>query len=329
MRIGQNPVKTIQLQAPQPKEVTIVVVNFIPYLSGYYEQSLEVLRLCLESIWNNTNLPFDLMVFDNASCPEVRSYLREQAEKNKIQYLILSDKNMGIPGAWNFTFQAAPGKYIAYADNDIYFHPGWLEEHLRVLETYPNVGMVTGIPLRSPLEFSTSTLEWGHKDPQVTTSQGALQDWDIFWTHAKSLGLSVTRAQRVYRQSEDFKFEYLGVETYLGAGHFQFVSPKEALKSILPLPEQKVMGDERNLDKEIDAHGFLRLCLPKMYVQHMGNLLPENLTMPQTRKQGSRTKPAISPRALFYKILDIYVLKRFFLFVHGQIFHLYFNRPQE
>ncbi|MCK4901517.1 MAG: glycosyltransferase family 2 protein, partial [Anaerolineales bacterium] len=105
MRVGQNPAKSIN-QVPQPQNITVAVITYIPFLSGFYTQSLDVLQICLESLWDSTNMPYDLLVFDNASCPEVRTYLQEAHQQERIQYLVLSDKNVGKGGAWNFIFQA-------------------------------------------------------------------------------------------------------------------------------------------------------------------------------------------------------------------------------
>src|SRR5512139_936818 len=100
MRIGSHPLKKTAKMDP-PKDITVQMVTFIPFLSGYFEQSLDVLRTSLESLWDNTDLPFDLMIFDNGSCAEVREYLLEQQRQHKIQFLFLSDTNVGLPGAWN------------------------------------------------------------------------------------------------------------------------------------------------------------------------------------------------------------------------------------
>lgn len=67
MRIGQNPAKSVKTVA-QPQDVTVAVVSYIPTLGGYYAQSLDVLQACLNSIWENTRRPYDLMVFGNWRC---------------------------------------------------------------------------------------------------------------------------------------------------------------------------------------------------------------------------------------------------------------------
>ena len=135
MRVGQNPAKTVK-EVAKPKRITIAVLNYIPFMSGFFAEMFDVLKLCLGSIWENTDMPYDLLVFDNASCPEVREYLVQKQQEGKIQFLILSDTNLGKGGAWNIMLAAAPGEVIAYTDNDCYFFSGWLSNSLKVLETY-------------------------------------------------------------------------------------------------------------------------------------------------------------------------------------------------
>ena len=80
------------------------------------------------------------MIFDNGSCEEVQDFLLNEFRNHTIQYLILSEKNLGKGGAWNIIFDAAPGEFIAYADSDVYFHENWLDESLKIMQTFPNVG---------------------------------------------------------------------------------------------------------------------------------------------------------------------------------------------
>lgn len=327
MRLGQNPVKVARPPLPLPQEVTVVIVNFIPYLSGYFEHSLEVLQISLESLWANTRVPFDLLVFDNASCVEVREYLLAQHRSGRIQYLVLSEKNVGVPGAWNFAFQAAPGKFIAFADHDVYFYPGWLEAHLQVLRTFPKVGMVTGAPIRPPLEISSSTLAWAEQTPEVVLERGVLQRWEDYRAHVLSLGFSEEEAQRTYAQGEDIRLRYRGVEVFVGAGHFQFVAPKAVLQEVLPLPMQRAMGDERELDRRINAAGYLRLCLPRRYVEHIGNVpSPEILTLAGRQKAQQSTPPRRRLSRWLYTFADFPWVRRVLLSLYHRIFQLYYKR---
>jgi len=285
MRIGQNPAKFIK-SVVQPQQVTVAVVTYIPILSGYYAQSLDVLKVCLNSIWENTVLPYDLMVFDNGSCPEVRNYLSEARDRGQIQYLVLSEKNIGKGGAWNFIFGAAPGEYIAYADSDVYFYPGWLAPQIEILEIFPDTGMVTGMPMWTPSEFSTATVQWSEANPDVQLERGKFLAWEDYWHHARSLGADEVKARAHFDASEDIVVIYDGKRYFVGAAHFQFVARKRALQSVLPIPSQRPMGQVRLLDIALNEHGYLRFSTPEWWVQHMGNTLGAEFT-------SSGTEPAI------------------------------------
>ena len=159
MRKGQNPAKFVK-DVARPERITVALLNYIPFLSGFYAETLDVLKASLESMRKDAGLPFDLMVFDNGSCEEVREYLVNEKEEGRIQYLILSEKNMGKGGAWNVMLTGAPGEIIAYTDSDVLFSPNWLKRSVEILETFPNVGMVTARPFRTPPEFYETTLKW-------------------------------------------------------------------------------------------------------------------------------------------------------------------------
>lgn len=273
MRIGQNPAKSIDHVA-QPQKITVALVTYLPFLEGYYAEGLDILKVCLDSLWLNTDSPFDLLVFDNASCAEVSEYLSQQHRQGRIQYLILSDKNIGKGGAWNFIFGAAPGEYIAYADSDIYFYPGWLSAQMALFEEFPRLGMVTGVPLRVPEEFSTATVEWALAEPAVQVERGPLLAWEDFWRHVRSLGIEEeAEARRRYQSRQDVCLVRQGKRYFIGAAHFQFIASKQVLHSLIPLPSDRPMGQMRALDIAINEKGYLRLCTPEWWVQHIGNSL--------------------------------------------------------
>jgi hypothetical protein len=270
MRVGQNPIKAVESIAP-PAPLTMVVISYIPFLGGYYEHSLELLKLCLASIHANTAGEFDLLVFDNASCAEVRDYLLAERDAGRIQYLTLSERNIGKPAAWNFCFAAAPGELIAYADSDVYFYAGWLQATQAAL-ALPNVGMVTAMPILTPQQYSTATIEWARSQPGTET--GALIAWEDFWRHARSLGDAEENARKFYSENPAVRFSYKSSRYYAGAAHFQFTAPKAVLQQVLPIPAEKPMGRVRLLDEAINAKGYLRLSTETWHVQHMGNQLP-------------------------------------------------------
>ena len=318
MRIGQNPAKFIE-QVPQPARVTVTTVTYIPMLSGYFEQSLDILKICLNSVRENTDEPYDLMVFDNASCPEVRQYLLEEQEQGRIQYLLLSEENVGKAGAWNVIFGAAPGEVIAYADSDVYYYPGWLSPQLEALDKFPNVGMITGMPMWSPEEFSTSTVQWAEEDPEVVIERGEFLAWEDHWRHARSLGGDEARVRKFFSDVEDIRLTFQDKYYYVGAGHFQFVGYKKVFQSVLPIPNNRPMGQVRLLDVAINERGYLRLSTSDWWVQHLGNRLSEDefkVGGPQTNLKGrERNRPWILKWQLAEDFL-YWIYHRLFEFLH-------------
>jgi hypothetical protein len=315
MRVGHNPARFIEKVA-QPADITVTVVNCIPFLSGYYEQSLDVLKTLVESLHATRDPahPYDVMMFDNRSCAEVRTYLKEASNEGKIQYLVLSDTNIGKIGAWNYMFGAAHGKYIVFSDGDIGFRPGWLKASLELFETFPNVGMVTARPLRSPIEYSTATLDWGTKQAKGIYDKGQFLDWDSYWEHARSTGYTEEKAQTEFPLGTDHRLRYNGKIAFIGATHFQFMAPAKLLKEIIPLPSEQPMRGERALDIAINNLGYLRLLTDKPYVWHMGNVLDAALV----------SKPTVKHKSLLQRLLWLPIIRRPLLWLNNRIFRLYF-----
>ena len=275
MRVGQNPAKSLA-QVPKPQRVTAVLLTYVPYLSGYYAQSLEVFRATLESLHRHTEEPLDVLVFDNASGPEMRAFLQEAHAAGRIQYLILSDRNLGVVGAWNIAFQAAPGEIIAYADGDVFFRPGWLAAARRILETFPRVGMVTARPFAAAPSLWTATQAWAERDPEVQAEWGRFVPWEVFRDFNLSLGHDEAQVRAAYEQARFLRLTYRGVTAIAGASHWQFVAYKRVLQEVLPLDYTRPMGsDVRNLDRALNERGYLRLMTPEPWVDHMGNTLPD------------------------------------------------------
>lgn len=319
MRKGQNPAKFVK-QVAQPQRITVAVLNYIPFLSGFYSQTLDVLKTCLGSIWANTDLPYDLMVFDNGSCQEAIDFLTQAQDEGKIQYLILAEKNVGKGGAWNIMLNAAPGEIIAYTDNDAYFYPHWLSKSVHILESFPKVGMVTSRPFRTPPEFYSHTIEWVENTPGASLQRGQFIPWEAFKAFDMSLGTPEQEVRQRYESTEDVRITYQGETVQAGGSHWQFVTYKSVIQQFLPFSMDRPMGQVRQLDQRMNESGYLRLMPVEFLAQNMSNRL-DWIHDPSEAKGQKR----IQSNPISKKLLNISPVKRLLLGLYDRIFSWYYE----
>lgn len=317
MRKGQNPAKSAKSVA-KPERITVALLNYIPFLSGFYAETLDVLKVSLESMRKDAGLPFDLMIFDNGSCAEVRDYLVKEKEEGRIQYLILSEKNMGKGGAWNVMLAGAPGEIIAYTDADVLFYPKWLSRSVEILETFPNVGMVTARPFRTPPEFYEATLKWARDAEHAKLEDGQFIPWETFLEFNLSLGQTEEENRKVYAETRDWRLVYKGVTAMAGASHWQFTAYKSKLQQFLPFDMDKPMGQVRQLDKRINDAGLLRLMVSDPLAMNMSNTL--GYLRGELGKERREKKEGFARR-----VLEIGIIKKMLLAVYNKIFNWYYS----
>jgi len=319
MRVGQNPAKNIK-EVTKPNRITVAVLNYIPFIGGFYTEMLDVLNACLSSIRETTDLPYDLLVFDNGSCPEVVDYLVAQKNLGSIQYLMLSEQNLGKGGAWNIMLSGAPGEIIAFADNDCQFYKGWLSKSVELLETYPNTGMVTARPYRTPPEFFTSTVEWAQSTTGVELERGQLVPFDVIHSFNLSLGQSDEYSRELIAKSEDILIRYQDVPAVIGGSHWQFTAFKSTLARFLPFDMDRPMGQVRQLDRRMNEEGLLRLMTAEPLVMNLSNTLPDDL------RQNAAVSSKKGITNANNRFLEMPLVKKFLLALHDRIFRLYFYK---
>jgi hypothetical protein len=173
--------------------------------------------------------------------------------------------------------KAVPGEIIAYCDDDVFMLPGWLERHLEVIDTYPNVGAVTGMYIKPHMkEGIASSLKFA-KNPDVKAEYGTLVDRELEQHYVEQTGRSWEKYTGEISGLEDVRITYKGIQTFVSAGHYQFAAKKSVILQALPATwTGNLMGQMRELDIAIDKLGLLRLCTTPPTLRLLGNLIDQS-----------------------------------------------------
>jgi hypothetical protein len=338
VRIGQNPAR-IDTPAYQPQTIGVASLVYIPHLQGYFQQALEVLKLHLVSLRVNSELPFDLLVFDNGSCSEVRHYLQTMQAEGHIRWLITSEVNLGKTGAMNWIFAAMPNAIIGYSDSDVFFRKGWLRASLEVLESFPRAGLVSAQPCFFDI-LRGEGKAMSNPGPEYRIEEYYPESWIV---EEYCRGINAPEALRKRYLDSPLKAIRPANETaqmaILGGSHMQFLARREVLQQVLPLPATRGLAPEedRVFNQRIDRLGYWQLSTPHPWVVHLGNAIdpaiqPEISALGEAMDRSLQSSPALSAqvgsplRRLLGKLAKSPALKRYFIQLYNALFEIYSER---
>ena len=98
---------------------------------------------------------------------------------------------------------AAPGRYVAYSDDDILFLPNWLSAALEIVNAFPQAGVVSCLPHWGGFGKSTAgTIVAAKQDPAVGMT--ATKGWPLDWAqdYAESIGWDTDAFVRLCKDKE-------------------------------------------------------------------------------------------------------------------------------
>ena len=104
---------------------------------------LESTKNTIRSIIDNTHdVPYEIIIIDNGSKPDVRNYFDLIAKQIKIQY-IRNEQNAGVIKALNQGVNAANYRYVMVMHNDVLIREeNWLGKIIKLMEKDPKIGIV-------------------------------------------------------------------------------------------------------------------------------------------------------------------------------------------
>ena len=114
----------------------------VTVLMGSYNPRWDRLRRAVESLRRQTLEDWELVLWDDGSCPRGAMALEQAAGLDNRVRLYRGRENRGLGYALNRCAQRAQGRYLARLDDDDVCHPRRLERQVSFLESHPQYGWV-------------------------------------------------------------------------------------------------------------------------------------------------------------------------------------------
>lgn len=278
MRTEMNPNRRIYVDGYPPYIASSI--THLPSLEGYHENRFEVVKVSLTTMRENAGLNCKTLVWDNGSCQEFRDWLLNEY---KPDYVMLS-VNVGKSIARASILRMLPPETIVgVADDDMYFYPDWFKAQVELMEFFPNVGQVSGYPVRTQMRWGNKrTLEWGRKVAIVEEGNFIPAEWDKDF--CTSIGRDYEWHKNYTREDMDKRITYRGVSAYAVAHHCQFICEAGKI-ALLTRFDAEAMADEKPFDWAVDNTGMLRLTTINRYTRHIGNVLDDELKPKRRRRK--------------------------------------------
>ncbi|MBN3518706.1 glycosyltransferase family 2 protein [Algoriphagus lutimaris] len=269
MRTGINPAK-LDSKISQKYHHRIIIPVFIPEISGYFKDLMEVYRLCIESAHLTQHGRSAITVVDNGSCDQVKTWLRGLQDQGVIETLITHGENVGKIDAIIGAARGCREELITLSDSDILFRNGWQEEVEKVFRNFPKAGSVAPFPIARHMYYHSSSTQ-----KSVVTGELGFK-----FQEAKEPEL-IKEVYESYGWNYECDYDGLlpivsknGVDAVMGSGHQVFTIRRELFFK-MPLEPSFIKigaGSELNwIDKPINELGTLRLSTVNTLVHHMGN----------------------------------------------------------
>ncbi len=313
MRIGQNPAKMRGSPAYTPQRVGLASLTYVPDLEGYFRQARDVIDIHLASLRASLDQECDLCVFDNGSCPEILNFLQDRWRNGVIDWLFLSHHNLGKNGALNWIFSSMPNEYIGYSDSDVLFRKGWLEESLRIFDSFERVGMVSAQPvffdfLRGQSQTAQRIAAYGSDASPKTGLRIELvkPPPEVVDEYCDGINASIEIRQQFHQTQLTVAVNpSRGARAVTSATDMQFMLSRQVARKLVPMPIAGALTarDAIEIPLGVETLGYWILSTEEPLVRHLGNAIldldiPEvenylsaNLQTGQIQAPGFRTHP--------------------------------------
>lgn len=287
MRVGFNPHKD-QVHKKSEYFHQIVIPVYIPNQEGYFKDSFEILKLCLDSLFKTVHNKTYITIVNNGSGNVVVEYLNELYKKNKIQEII-HVTNIGYVNAMIKGIAGQGFQIITTSDSDVLFLDGWQDATYLVFANFPKTGAVCPTPSSRSLRTNTANIYWDLffsnriyftevMNPMAMQKFG-ISIGDVNFYNSNHLKKNMTVSSKSQK-------------AVIGAGHFIVTYRASIFNKLEKRFTEYILGGGSDdlLDIPVVKNGFWRLSTSDNYAYHMGNVLEDWMQVECDKLQINKTE---------------------------------------
>ncbi len=272
MRKGANPEKE-NFNILIKNYHRIIIPIYIPHFEGYFSDSFEILKLCIQSLLLTVHDKTRITLYNNASHPLVKEYIDELYKKEDyIDQVFHSKENLGKINAYLSAAKSNVEPLITVTDADVFFKNNWQSSVEKIFIDFKEAGMVSPVPSSKAFKsFVDANWYYGFfkgkiRFKDVEDPEG-LKNFDESLGNVKPLYDAIHLKQYMVLSNKKN-------EAVMGCGHFLATLRREVFDKGPNEPSYiKIHGGIENkfIDLPNEKLGFLRLATKKNYAFHLGN----------------------------------------------------------
>jgi hypothetical protein len=146
------------------------------------------LEACLRSVLSQDGIDLNVLVLDDSSADDSLSIARKISDEDSRVHVIAHEQNLGHIPTVNEGIAAANSEYVVKLDADDMLTEGSLKRSVALLEAFPTIGFVYGLP-------------WIIKDGATPFIQSPVRSWTV-WPGQEWLKKRVKTGTNCIRQPE-------------------------------------------------------------------------------------------------------------------------------
>ncbi|MFC4765796.1 glycosyltransferase family 2 protein [Effusibacillus consociatus] len=242
----------------------------IPLYNQYH-----VTEQCLNSIFQKTDIPYELILIDNGSTDLTREKI-SQLDGSQFQHLkelkiIYNQENLGVAKAWNQGIKYARGDFICICNNDIVVSKNWLSSLIEKMRGNSNLGMI------SPVD-NVYIMSYPHRFPEE----------DKFLRSRLPFQQTLQSIEQFYNGFEQFAASFTEKHKSKEFFHVSFslaIIRKQLIEEIGLFEEEMGIAFWEDVDfvqRALLNENFSEMMVyPGSYIHHYGSVTSSIFGMPQ------------------------------------------------